>query len=156
MCDWSNQWILRAAGKSLLFLLSPCPAQGYWFGSVACSSYSLLLSPFSAWLSGSTLSPSPSALCLPSSLLHSSQPALHPSKLRTTLTWEEHPKSRTYGEGDVEKQSEDCWLSASFSTLQRKKWHFSAFQNSMTTFECPNATVCICDRGSPLSQEIPL
>lgn len=81
-CGWGNLWILRAAGKSLFLLLSPCLAEGCWFGSVACSSYSLLLNPFSAWLAGATLSPSPSALCLSSSLLHSSQH--HPASIQTT------------------------------------------------------------------------
>lgn len=142
-CDWGNLWILWGAGKSLLLLLSPCPAQVYGFGSVACSSYSLLLSPFSAWLSGATLSPSPSALCLPSSLLHFSQHSscTHPNQKQHLCGRSIQNPEHTYGQRDVEKQSEDCWLGVSSSTLQRKKWHFSVFQNSMTTFECPNATV---------------
>ena len=53
----------------------------------------------------------------------------------------------TSGEGDVDKQSEDCWLGGSSPTLPRRKWHFSASQNSMTTFEWPNGTLCICDKG---------
>lgn len=140
-CDWGSLWILRGAGKSLLLLLlSPCPAQGYWFASVACSSYSFLLSHFSAWLSGATLSPSPSALCLPSSLLHCSRhsPCIHPNQKQLLRGRSIQNPEHTYGEGVVEKQSEDCWLGVYFSTLQRKKWHFSTFQNSMTTFECPN------------------
>lgn len=156
-CGWGSLWILRAAGKNLLLLLSPCPAQGCWFGSVPCSSYSLLLGPFSAWLAGATLSPSPSALCLPPALLHSQPPPCMPPNQKQLLRGRSIQNAEhTYGEGDVEKQSEDCWLSVSSSTLQRKKQHFSAFQNSMTTFDCPNATVCMCGRGSPLSQEIPL
>lgn len=51
------------------------------------------------------------------------------------------------GEVDVEKQSEDCWLGASSPTLPRRKWHFSASQNSMTTCECPNGTLRRYDRS---------
>lgn len=125
------------------------PAEGYWFDSVACSSYRLLLLAFSAWLSGAPSPPSPSAISLPCPLLHSSQcsPCTHPNQKQFLQGKSTQNPEFTYGEGDVEKQSKDCWLSASSPTLLRRKWHFSASQYSMTTFECPNGTVCIYDRG---------
>lgn len=85
----------------------------------------------------------PFSLCLPSSLLHSSQhsPCIHPNQKQLFCGKSIQNPEYAYGEGDEEKQSEDCWLGASSPTLQRRKWHFSAFQNSMTTFEFPNATV---------------
>lgn len=124
------------------------PAEGYWFGSVACSSHRLLL-PFSAWLSGAPSAPSPSVLSLLCPLLHPSQhsPCTHPNQKQLLRGKSTQNPERTYGEGVVEKQSEDCWLSASSPTLPRRKWHFSASQNSMATFECPNGTVCIYDRS---------
>ena len=121
------------------------PAEGDWFGSVDCSSYRLLLLPFSAWLSGAPSPPSPSALSLPCPLLHSSQhsPCTHPNQKQLLRGKSTQNPECTYGEGDVEKQSEDCWLGASSPTLPRRKWDFSASQNSMTIFDCPNGTVCI-------------
>lgn len=90
-CDWDNLWILRAAGKISLscsgVLVCLCGLQHLQsspesFLSLAVKSYFV---PFFLC---------PLLAIFPATL----QPALtlHPSKLKATLTWEEHPKSRTH------------------------------------------------------------
>lgn len=125
--------------------LAPCPgvpSEGHCFGSVPHNSHRLLL-PFSAWLPGPPLQPPP--CCVPCCSPASTAPA----PIQKQLLCEKSTPSPecSSGEVDVEQQSEDCWLGASSPTLLRTKWHFSASQNSMTTFECPNGTVCRYDKG---------